>query len=193
MTLVLIGKGLVLGGWPSKIEVIWVPGVYREREREKEIFFKTPLITSRAPSWRHAETPKYAPHGTGLLDEIQHPACWQTTSWCNKQTNGWKGQKILRMSDHHFVASSFLEILFCVFFLATSFPNNFFTAPLKIIQYSNASFRNVEGKPHEFLHAPLESYHWNTSSGSMFQPEKTPRLRFGLSAFWGFQTPIFGV
>ncbi len=28
MTLVLIGKGLVLGGWPSKIEVIWVPGIY---------------------------------------------------------------------------------------------------------------------------------------------------------------------
>ena len=27
MTLVLIGKGLVLGGWPSKIEVIWVPGI----------------------------------------------------------------------------------------------------------------------------------------------------------------------
>ena len=26
--LVLIGKGLVLGGWPSKIEVIWVPGIY---------------------------------------------------------------------------------------------------------------------------------------------------------------------
>ena len=26
MTLVLIGKGLVLGGWPSEIEVIWVPG-----------------------------------------------------------------------------------------------------------------------------------------------------------------------
>ncbi len=26
MTLVLIGKGLVLRGWPSKIEVIWVPG-----------------------------------------------------------------------------------------------------------------------------------------------------------------------
>ena len=28
MTLVLIGKGLVLGGWPSKIEVIWVLGIY---------------------------------------------------------------------------------------------------------------------------------------------------------------------
>ena len=28
MTLVLIGKGLVLEGWPSKIEVIWVPGIY---------------------------------------------------------------------------------------------------------------------------------------------------------------------
>ena len=28
MTIVLIGKGLVLGGWPSKIEVIWVPGIY---------------------------------------------------------------------------------------------------------------------------------------------------------------------
>ena len=28
MTRVLIGKGLVLGGWPSKIEVIWVPGIY---------------------------------------------------------------------------------------------------------------------------------------------------------------------
>ena len=27
MTLVLIGKGLVLGGWPSKIEFIWVPGI----------------------------------------------------------------------------------------------------------------------------------------------------------------------
>ena len=27
MSLVLIGKGLVLGGWPSKIEVIWVPGI----------------------------------------------------------------------------------------------------------------------------------------------------------------------
>ena len=27
--LVLIGKGLVWGGWvPSKIEVIWVPGIY---------------------------------------------------------------------------------------------------------------------------------------------------------------------
>ena len=29
MTLVLVGKGLVLGGWPSKIEVIWVPGTHR--------------------------------------------------------------------------------------------------------------------------------------------------------------------
>ena len=28
MTIILIGKGLVLGGWPSKIEVIWVPGIY---------------------------------------------------------------------------------------------------------------------------------------------------------------------
>ena len=28
MTLVLIEKDLVLGGWPSKIEVIWVPGIY---------------------------------------------------------------------------------------------------------------------------------------------------------------------
>ena len=28
MTLVLLGKGLVLGGWPSKIEVIGVPGIY---------------------------------------------------------------------------------------------------------------------------------------------------------------------
>ena len=28
MTLVLIGKDLVLGSWPSKIEVIWVPGRY---------------------------------------------------------------------------------------------------------------------------------------------------------------------
>ena len=28
LTLVLIGKGLVLGGWPPKIEVIWVPGIY---------------------------------------------------------------------------------------------------------------------------------------------------------------------
>ena len=28
MTLVLIGKGLVSGAWPSKIEVIWVPGIY---------------------------------------------------------------------------------------------------------------------------------------------------------------------
>ena len=28
MTLVLIEKGLVLGGWPSIIEVIWVPGIY---------------------------------------------------------------------------------------------------------------------------------------------------------------------
>ena len=28
MTPVLIGKGLVLGGWPSKIEVIWVLGIY---------------------------------------------------------------------------------------------------------------------------------------------------------------------
>ena len=28
MTLVLIGKDLVLGGWPSKIEVIWVPGTW---------------------------------------------------------------------------------------------------------------------------------------------------------------------
>ena len=28
MTLVLIGKGLVSGGRPSKIEVIWVPGIY---------------------------------------------------------------------------------------------------------------------------------------------------------------------
>ena len=27
MTLVLIGKGLVLGGWPTKIEVIGVPGI----------------------------------------------------------------------------------------------------------------------------------------------------------------------
>ncbi len=27
MTLVLIGKGLVLGSWPSKIEVIWVSGI----------------------------------------------------------------------------------------------------------------------------------------------------------------------
>ena len=27
-TIVLIGKGLVLGGWPSKIEVIWVTGMY---------------------------------------------------------------------------------------------------------------------------------------------------------------------
>ena len=27
MALVLIGKGLVLGGWPSKIEIIWVPGI----------------------------------------------------------------------------------------------------------------------------------------------------------------------
>ena len=27
MTLVLVGKDLVLGGWPSKIEVIWVPGI----------------------------------------------------------------------------------------------------------------------------------------------------------------------
>ena len=27
MTRVLIGKGLVLGGWPLKIEVIWVPGI----------------------------------------------------------------------------------------------------------------------------------------------------------------------
>ena len=31
MTLVLIGKGLVLGGWPSKIEVIGVPGIYLQR------------------------------------------------------------------------------------------------------------------------------------------------------------------
>ena len=23
-----LGKGLVLGGWPSKIEVIWVPGIF---------------------------------------------------------------------------------------------------------------------------------------------------------------------
>ncbi len=29
MTLVLIGKGLVLRGWPSKIEVIGVLGIYR--------------------------------------------------------------------------------------------------------------------------------------------------------------------
>ena len=28
MTLILIENGLVLGGWPSKIEVIWVPGIY---------------------------------------------------------------------------------------------------------------------------------------------------------------------
>ena len=28
MTLVLIGKGLVLEGWPSKIEVSWVLGMY---------------------------------------------------------------------------------------------------------------------------------------------------------------------
>ena len=32
MTLVLIGKGLVLGGWPSKIEVTWVPGNTRFQE-----------------------------------------------------------------------------------------------------------------------------------------------------------------
>ena len=28
MTLVLLGKGLVLGGWPSKTEVSWVLGIY---------------------------------------------------------------------------------------------------------------------------------------------------------------------
>ena len=28
MTLVLVWKGLVLGGWPTKTEVIWVPGIY---------------------------------------------------------------------------------------------------------------------------------------------------------------------
>ena len=28
MTLVLVGKGLVLGGWPSKLEVSWVLGIY---------------------------------------------------------------------------------------------------------------------------------------------------------------------
>ena len=28
MTLLLVRRGLVLRGWPSKIEVIWVPGIY---------------------------------------------------------------------------------------------------------------------------------------------------------------------
>ncbi len=42
MTLVLIGKGLLLGGWPSKIEVIWVPGNYynaswKSARNEKDI------------------------------------------------------------------------------------------------------------------------------------------------------------
>ena len=42
MTLVLIGKGLVLAGWPSKIEVIWVPGRW---------WFQIFLFSSRVPIW----------------------------------------------------------------------------------------------------------------------------------------------
>ena len=46
MTFVLVGKGLVLGGWvPSKIEVIGVPGICIEREYESMIsFWKCKLI-----------------------------------------------------------------------------------------------------------------------------------------------------
>ena len=43
MTLVLIGKGLVLGGWPSKIEVIWVTGNTRFQEISNRTHFsRTP-------------------------------------------------------------------------------------------------------------------------------------------------------
>ena len=38
MTLVLIGKGLVLGGWSSKIEVSWVLGIYISYQKIWPIF-----------------------------------------------------------------------------------------------------------------------------------------------------------
>ena len=42
--LVLIGKGLVLGGFnPSKIEVIWVPGIYIYNYIYIYIFLKFPF------------------------------------------------------------------------------------------------------------------------------------------------------
>ena len=57
MTLVLIGKGLVLGGWPSKIEVIWVPGIYIyiHTHTDLSLFFHmvhgTSGLSSSASSW----------------------------------------------------------------------------------------------------------------------------------------------
>ena len=48
MTLVLTGKGLVLGGWPSKLEVIWVLGIYTSYLHECSGWNKIPYITALA-------------------------------------------------------------------------------------------------------------------------------------------------
>ena len=63
MTFVLVGKGLVLGGWPSKIEVIWVPGIcmsmlFFPRLRQSPCFDQPQTLARRdlkksspGPSW----------------------------------------------------------------------------------------------------------------------------------------------
>ena len=43
MTIVLIGKGLILWGWPSKIEVIWVPGIYTHLSFHISVYIFTSL------------------------------------------------------------------------------------------------------------------------------------------------------
>ncbi len=81
MTLVLIGKGLVLEGWPSKIEVSWVLGLYINRNI---IIVSNCLFLSifcfPPARWRKFEVTSSSPGceehcGCGIRPGIRHVQC----------------------------------------------------------------------------------------------------------------------
>ena len=66
MTLVLIRKGLVLGGWPSKIEVVWVPDIRIHIFTYYTHFFCLGIHSN------HAEL-----MGLKGFSHDKNPGCWQ--------------------------------------------------------------------------------------------------------------------
>ena len=101
MSLVLVGKDLVFGGWPSKIEVIWVPGTYicRWSERQKLSFknfwepatFKSQVQLSSTFGFCFPVSPSL--HGL-WLDMFSRPLkgwCAEPMVWAKKASKKWEG------------------------------------------------------------------------------------------------------
>ena len=91
MTLVLIGKGLALGGWPSKIEVIWVPGTYTSCTSTYgcKRNYGTNGSADQKKSGRHLQ----APLGCGARREIG------TVARCLAKNHSRKLRKITKTSS----------------------------------------------------------------------------------------------